>query len=376
MLRYNTAMIEFLKTLINAKSTSDRGELAAANLIKDRLARAGIDSQIDVWEHSRANLTVHIASDRTRPALFFSSHLDVVPAGDTPWKYPAFEAAQHDGKIFGRGAADMKAGIVAAVEAICEIVSSSQSLKGDLIFSANAGEETDSCGIKRFIAASPPPPLAGIIVTEPTDLKVVNCHRGIFWIKITTRGKTAHGSMPHLGINAIESMRAILNALTDFRSCSFTHPVLGTSTTSINMISGGKAANVVPDECSLTVDIRTLPGQSHQTLLADIQRLLDSLANKNQNFSAEFSIARDCPALETQPDCDFVKLLCDIAKLPDPSPVQYTTDGPYLSKFGAPIVIFGPGSPQLCHQPDEYIEIDQLERAKEMYKHAILRTLA
>ena len=370
-------MLELLKSLINANSTHKHGELATAQILKNKLAQHGIGSQIDTWEQGRANLTVHLrAALPSCPALLFSSHLDVVPAGDQPWHYPPFEAREIDGRIFGRGSTDMKGGIAAVVEAICEVYASGTKLKGDLIFSANAGEETDSCGIKKFLDSYTLPIIAGVIVTEPTDMEVINCHRGIFWLKITTKGKTAHGSMPHLGINAIESMRKVLNSLVDFVPCEFSHPVLGQSTMSVNTISGGNAANVVPDQCSLTIDIRTLPGQSHIKIFADIQSMLESLTQMDKIFTAQLSIVRDCAAMETKADCDFVKRLCGIAGKTKPMPVQYTTDGPFFNSLDVPIVIFGPGDPQLCHKPDEYIEIDQLNLAKERYKQTILELLS
>lgn len=368
-------MIELLKKLINARSTPDRGELAAAEVIKVELAAFGIESEIDVWDKTSANIVVHVKSSGQKPALLFAAHLDVVPTGTARWKHPPFEATEVDGKLFGRGAADMKGGIAAVVCAIAEIVKRGKTLRGDIIFAATAGEETDSCGARRFVETAKLPKLTGIIVPEPTGLGVINAHRGILWLKFTTRGKTAHGSMPHLGVNAIESARSLLNELANYKLAFVPHPRLGSSTMSVNVISGGKAANVIPDECSITVDIRTLPGQNHNEIIAGFERLLEKIKMTNSQFVAELSVVRDCPALETDADSDFVKAVCRARGVDVPGTVGYTTDAPIFASLGAPVIIFGPGKAEICHQPDEFIEIADVESAASYYKNVIMTLL-
>jgi succinyl-diaminopimelate desuccinylase len=368
-------MLDLLKNLIKARSTPDTGELAVAEVIAAQFQGLGIKCDIDTWDKSRANILVHAKSTGQKPALLFASHLDVVPTGSVRWKYPPFEAAEVDGKVFGRGASDMKGSIAAAITAISQIISSDVRLKGDLIFAATAGEETDSCGTKRFVDSANLPKLAGIIVTEPTDLAVIHAHRGILWLKFTTKGKTAHGSMPHLGINAIESARLLLNELAEYRLVFTPHLRLGHSSMSINTISGGKAANVIPDECSITVDIRTLPNQSHAEIAAGFERLLAKLKVRNPGFDAELAVVRDCPALETDPEDDFVKIVCDVRGTDKPGTVSYTTDGPFFAALRAPVIIFGPGKAEMCHQPNEYIETADVESAVKYYKETILKLL-
>ena len=368
-------MVELLKKLINARSTADRGELAAAEVIAEEVRSLGLACDIEMWDKNRANIVVHIKSTAKKPALLFAAHLDVVPTGTARWKYPPFEATEVDGKIFGRGASDMKGGIAAAVIAIREIVKSGAKLHGDIIFAATAGEETDSCGAKRFVESARLPKLAGIIVTEPTDLKVINAHRGILWLNFTTRGKTAHGSMPHLGINAIESARVLLNELAMYKLVCTPHPRLGNSSMSATTISGGNAINVIPDECSITVDIRTLPGQDHTEIVAGLERLLGRLQVDYPRFAAEISVVRDCPALETDADGDFVKTVCQVRGVDTPDTVGYTTDGPIFAALGAPVVICGPGKAEMCHQPDEYIEIADVQKAARLYNDSMLKLL-
>jgi succinyl-diaminopimelate desuccinylase len=308
----------------------------------------------------------------------FACHLDVVPPGETGWSRPAFEAVESNGRIYGRGSADMKGGIVAVVTAIRQIVESQVELQGDLIIFAAAGEETDSCGARRFVKSSGStlPPLAGVVLPEPTDFEVVTAHRGMLWLEITTTGKTAHGSSPQLGVNAIASMKAFLHELENYRIPHEPHGLLGGCSMSVNTIAGGQAINVVPDKCSIGLDIRTLPGQNHADIIDDFQRMFARLKAANPDFVADVSVIRRLEAMETDPNSDFVKDFCSALGANETRAVGFTTDGPHFVSWGAPVIVFGPGKPDVCHQPDEYIEITDVEKAVEHYKNVILKFLA
>ncbi|MHC4334875.1 MAG: M20 family metallopeptidase, partial [Planctomycetota bacterium] len=355
-----------------------RGELAAANAICEELARCRIRAQVESWGRNRANLICHISSAGHRKALLFACHLDVVPPGETGWSRPAFEAVESNGRIYGRGSADMKGGIAAVVTAIRQIVESQVELQGDLILFAAAGEETDSCGARRFVGSSAGklPALAGVVLPEPTDFEVVTAHRGMLWLEITTTGKTAHGSSPQLGVNAIASMNALLDELEHYIIPHEPHELLGGCSMSVNTIAGGQAINVVPDKCSIGLDIRTLPGQDHTDIIEDFQRMFARQKKSAPHFLAEVSVIRQLEAMETDPNSDFVKDFCSVLGATETRAVGFTTDGPHFVSWGAPVIIFGPGKPDVCHQPDEYIEITDVEKAVECYKNIILKFLA
>ncbi len=369
-------MKELLKELIQAESTADKGELAAAEVISAEFHRAGIDSRIDNWDRTRANVVARVKSAGHRAGLLFACHLDVVGPGEATWKHPAFKPVESDGRIYGRGSADMKGGIAAIVTAIGRIVESGTKLQGDIIFLAAAGEETDSCGAKRFVDDHGGlPELAGVVIPEPTDFEIVTAHRGMLWLEVTTKGKAAHGSTPQLGVNAISSMRLILNELDSYEIAVEPHKLLGQCSMSINTIAGGKTLNVVPDRCSIKIDIRTLPGQDHQDIVTDLERIFANLKSGNPQFDAEVSVLRQVQPLETDCDCDFVKDFCSCLRIDATKAVGFTTDAPHLTVLGAPIVIFGPGLPHLCHKPDEYIDISDVEKAVEHYKDIIMKFL-
>ncbi|MHC4172106.1 MAG: M20 family metallopeptidase [Planctomycetota bacterium] len=405
-------MKELLKQLVQAETTPAKGELAAAEVISAELGRSGIDSRIDSWDRTRANIIALVKSAGHKAALLFACHLDVVGPGEAAWEKPAFGAVESDGKIYGRGSADMKGGIAAIVTAISRIVDSNTKLQGDIIFFAAAGEETDSCGAKRFISDSGRlPEFIGVVIPEPTDFEIVTAHRGMLWLEVTTKGKAAHGSTPHLGVNAITSMRSVLDELENYprvflprrpplssfvrqergetqgqaktragaeprpsmRGVGESHKLLGECSMSINTIAGGKTLNVVPDKCSIGIDIRTLPAQNHQDIITDLENIFAKLKSENSQFDAEVSVLRQVRALETDCRCDFVKDFCSAVENSKTKAVGFTTDGPYFASLGAPVVIFGPGKPQLCHKPDEYIQISDVEKAAEYYKNIILK---
>jgi len=369
-------MKEFLQKLIQADTTSDKGELAAAQIIAAELGLSGIDSRIDSWGQTRANIVAHIKSTGQKAPLLFVCHLDVVVPGEAAWSHPPFAAVESDGKIYGRGSADMKGGIATIVTAIRQVVDTGTRLQGDIILLCAAGEETDSCGVRRFMHErswlSEP---AGIIIPEPTDFAVVTAHRGMIWLKVTTKGKTAHSSAPELGVNAISSMRAFLDELDKYKIDVQPHPLWGSYSMSVNTISGGKAMNVVPDQCTVGIDIRTLPGQNHERIINDFKQIFARLKQQNPTFNAEVSVDRAVEAMETDPQCSFVREFCAAVGANETKAVGFTTDAPHLRPLGAPIVIFGPGKPELCHKPDEYIDVSDVETAVEHYKKIILKFL-
>jgi succinyl-diaminopimelate desuccinylase len=270
----------------------------------------------------------------------------------------------------------MRGGLASSVTAICEIVKSGVKLQGDIIFCAAAGEETDSAGARRFVQNwDKNTKLTGVVIPEPTGFDVVVAHRGILWLKVTTKGKTAHGSAPHLGINAVTLMRIFLNELDNFKFDVKPHKLFGQCSMSVNTISGGKAINVIPDKCSAEVDIRTLPGQDYQPIIDSFKNIFAKLKAKDPKFDADVEIVRSTEAMETDSKQPFVKDFCSAVGINETKVVGFTTDGSIIKQLGFPIVIFGPGDSAICHKPDEYIEIAAAEKAVEYYKKIITKFL-
>lgn len=365
-------MKELLKRLIQSAPTLQRGELEAAHVISDFFHQHSIPVTLDTWDDTRANIIASIGDTSADAAtLLFGAHLDVVPAAAERWKTDPFDPVERDGRIIGRGSVDMLGGLCAAAMALVDM--NTQPLGGRVIFAATAGEETDSCGVIRFVEQSRQQinnPV-GVIIAEPTGMRILRAHRGILWLKVETFGKTAHGSTPQAGINAVLKMNALLNRLQSWEIPHRPHPLLGGCSMSINRITGGSATNIVPDHCSLEIDIRTLPGQDHSVIIDDLQKLCEDLSNTDPDFKTQISIIRAVDAMETPADLPFVKAVCNATDIADTQTAGFTTDGPHFEKLNAPVLIFGPGDGSLCHKPDEYIEIDAMEEARQMYTHII-----
>ena len=363
-------MKTLLQQLIAAAPTQNNGERQAAEGLAAWFHASGLTAEVDIWDNSRANVVVHLkaAGPAKRPPLLAAAHLDVVPADAAKWTVKPFTPTERDGRLYGRGATDMLGAVAAVSAAMVETAKHPERVSGDVIFAALAGEETDSCGAKRFLDQyrqrfdAP----SGILIPEPTDLKVLRAHRGILWLNITAHGRTAHGSMPHLGINAILKINALLNRLAGLTLPHTPHPLLGNCSMSVNRIAGGTGTNIVPESCAIEIDIRTLPGQSPEAIIAHVDALLNELAQTDPDFKADISVLRSVGALETPQAHPFVQAVCRAVGTDRTGAVGFTTDGPYFAPLG-PVLIVGPGNPELCHKPDEYIELDALERAKDMY---------
>ena len=291
-------MKKLLKQLIQSAPTLENGELGTGNILVDFFNQHGIEVTLASWDSTRANVIASIGSnDANAQALLFGAHLDVVPAAKEHWQTDPFCPVEKDGKIIGRGAVDMLGGLCAAAAAMLDL--SKKRLNGRVIFAATAGEETDSCGVKRFIEQyqSQIKNPVGVVITEPTGMKILRAHRGILWLKVQTFGKTAHGSMPQAGINAILKMNALVNRLQSWQIPHQPHPLLGGCSMSINRIAGGSATNIVPDNCSIEIDIRTLPGQDHSVIIDDLQNLCEDLGKTDPDFKTQISIIRAADAM-------------------------------------------------------------------------------
>jgi succinyl-diaminopimelate desuccinylase len=370
-------MIQTLKRLIAAKSTLEVGELAAAQAAAEEARKRGIDSDVDGWGNGRANVIGRIRSTGENPGILFLAHIDVVDAEAKAWRTPPFEAVEQGGRVYGRGAVDMKGGTAAILEAMGRIIAGGAQLKGDVHFAGVGGEETDSAGIERFVSqVKQLGPLAGIVICEPTAMDIVTAHRGMVWVRITTLGKSAHGSMPHIGVNAVESMLNVLEKVRKMDPGPVKHPRLGSGTISINRIQGGFATNIIPDSCSAEVDVRIVPGQTTEATFDRFKRLVGEMQTEGSSFRAKLDVLKKAEALETSDSCDFVKGLCRATGVGETRSVGFTTDGPWLVPLGVPIVILGPGDPELCHKPDEYIEVSEMEKAVIQYQAIMEQLLA
>ena len=353
----NEGVLPLLVRMLQTNTINPPGnELPLAAWICKDLKSCGIEASVIDLGHNRGSVIGRIRGTGERKSLVLDGHLDTVPQGDIPWQHDPFSGHIQDGKIYGRGASDMKSGVAAMLAAVKAIQKSGLPLKGDLIFCASCDEETDSLGAVDFFNRGGLQGVGAVVIGEPNSNGITIAEKGCLWLRITTCGKTAHGSLPASGINAILHMNAILNELQAYTFTFTPHLLLSAPTMNISMIQGGVKTNVVPDKCQLTADLRTLPGMNSQELIHDIQRLIQKAAAAHPDLKASISILSDRPPVETAADDSFVTL-CQAAardvwgRTIQPDGFSGYTDAAAFLTAGLPIVISGPGELKMAHQP-------------------------
>ena len=376
------ALIRLTQELIRLRTINPPGdETRAAEFIARRLQQAGMFAEVVPHEEAgRGSVVGGLRGSGARPALLFSGHLDTVPAGDN-WEREVLSAEVADGKIWGLGSTDMKAGVAALLVAMEAVQHTGVSLQGDLLFAGTAGEEVDSMGAKRLVEQQKLGDVGFMIIGEPTANRVFTAEKGVLWLEVRTKGQTAHGSMPHLGVNAIMHMTKLLHALEAERIPYQTHPLLGGFTMNVATIAGGVKTNVVPDACRVSIDLRTVIGQEHQQIVDTVRQLIDRLCAEDNTFHAEVHVLTERIPLDIPFDNALVQTFVQVrdqvtGQTSQPAAASFATDGSvFVPAYEAPMVICGPGLPEKAHQPNEYVEIDKLITAARIYTLAALHLL-
>ncbi len=366
--------IELLQSIIKFKTVNAPGdELPLAEFISSKLDEIGVKNYVDAFEGNRGNVVGRINGTGEKEALLFNGHLDTVPPGDIEWEHGPYSAALVNNKIYGRGSADMKGGLAAMLMAIKAVKQAGWELKGDFIYTATAGEETDSIGAVKYRDEGGLDGVSAIIIGEPSSNGVNVAEKGAFWVEITTYGKTAHGAFTHKGINAITHMNALISELVSYKFKYVENTVVGHPTMNISTISGGVKTNVVPDKCSLTIDMRTVPGQVHADIVKDFEEIIEKLADEIKDFKADVKVLNDRPAVETKASDPFVKMAIETIKEEFDKDVEakgvnfYTDASIFLPSTNLPCIFYGPGDADMAHQPNEFVSVDSYMECIQFY---------
>jgi acetylornithine deacetylase/succinyl-diaminopimelate desuccinylase-like protein len=298
--------------------------------------------------------------NKIRQTILLAPHLDTINADDSQ-----FVPRRKNGRLYGRGACDTKGSVAAMLTALCELAGTkSRPGETEIIFAGLVDEENAQAGSRALAASKFKADLA--IVGEPTRLQVVTAHKGSIWLELKTHGKAAHGATPQLGKNAVHEMARIVDALeTDYaaRLRRHRHPLLGAATINVGTISGGTQPNIVPDCCAITIDRRTLPGETETSVRREIAALL-----RAKRLSAKISSTKlaPCLPLETSPKLPLVRRFLHSVGQSKPVGVDYFCDAAVLSRAGIPSVVFGPGDIAQAHTADEWISLASLECGKNL----------
>ncbi len=379
---HESEVIGFCQDLVRIKSVNPPGdELKAAEYVFSVLQKAGLQGQLIRHSPTRASAIARLKGSGEKPAVLYNGHLDTVPVGAEEWIHDPFGGEIADGRVWGRGASDMKGGLAAMMAAVKTLAETKASLRGDLILAATAGEEVDSVGANAIAQMLGSEPSQAVIISEPSSNEIFIAEKGAFWLELTTHGKTAHGSMPEQGRNAVMMMAKLIDEFEKIDIPFRPHPLLGGFTRSVNTIAGGIKTNVVPDCCRATIDMRTVPGQDHGAILGRVERLLEDLGRKDAEFRASVRVINDRAPVETSPDepvlQTFTEAVTEVTgSKPVPRGVAYFSDGVvFVPALKAPLLLCGPGEARLAHQPNENVEISRLIQSAEIFTKAALRLL-
>jgi acetylornithine deacetylase len=337
------------------------GEKRVADFLATVAARAGLEVEFQKVLPGRSNIIARLLPrNKIKQTILLAPHLDTVGADGT-----RFIPQRKNGRLHGRGACDTKGSVAAMLSALCELADSkSRPLETEIVFAGLIDEEYAQVGSRALVKNNFKADLA--IVGEPTKLQVVTAHKGSLWLELKARGKAAHGATPHLGKNAIHEMARIVDLLeTDYAAQlqKRKHPLLGTATVNVGKIYGGTQPNIVPDCCKISIDRRTLPGETDAGVRREISALL-----RARKLSSKISSAKLAPALplETNFKLPLVqKFLKGIGRT-KPLGVHFFCDAAILSAGGIPSVVFGPGNVAQAHTADEWISLSELEHGRNL----------
>jgi acetylornithine deacetylase/succinyl-diaminopimelate desuccinylase-like protein len=291
--------------------------------------------------------------------IVLSGHLDTPPIGDY-WSFSQSQLAS--GRMYGRGAADMKGTVIAMLQSAQDLVAR----RIPVVLALTTDEETTMQGAVAIAKTLPLRRAKAVVVGEPTGLRVAYAEKGVLDLSMETRGKAAHGAMPHLGENAINKMMRLLRGLESFKG-RIAHPELGSVTVNIGTLNGGTRINVVPNKATAEVDIRFPPPYTPDQLYREIEDHL-------RRIKTPFTLRRilSFPSVQIDPNTEHVRALKDVAAA-ETTVLVHASEAVYYSQVNPRVVIFGAGDEELSHQANEYVKVEAVSRASEVFKKYALR---
>ncbi len=368
------------------------GEEQAAAWVRARFEEMGLETHWEMVAPGRPNVIGLLKGKQGSKTLMFEGHTDVVTEGDVDaWTHGGpYSAEIVNGRLYGRGANDMKGGLVAAMCATKAIIESGIRLEGTIMIGAVVDEEGRMAGIKHFVERGWADQVDAAIVCEPEENHLCIAQKGVMWLAITCTGIMAHGGMPLTGVNSAYPMARLLTKLRDLEAAETArlsaHEFLGqpsiTPTIVRSPVSGEPQNNVMPAQTEVTLDFRLVPGQTPEDLEAKVRALADRVtADENGRVQFEIEVIESRSPTFISRNAEIVQVLCqayqDTAnKEPVYGGVPGSTDATILfDRAGVPIVICGPGDIHVPHHVDEWLSIDELIEATRLYVVAAIRFL-
>ena len=390
-------LVALTADLIRFPTVNPPGEAyrPCAEYIAERLKKRGFETELvrgegtpgDNDRYPRVNVVARFDGRTPGPTVHFNSHIDVVEAGEG-WTVDPFAGVVKDGRVYGRGACDMKGGLAASIIAVEAFIDAYPDFPGAIEISGTVDEESGGFGGVAYLASKgyfSKPKVDHVIIPEPLNKdRICLGHRGVWWAEIETLGEIAHGSMPFLGDNAVRHMGAVLAAFEadlfpalDKKQTSMPVVPEGArrSTMNINSIHGGQTEDFrpglpspnVPDSCRLTIDRRFLLEERIDEVKREVTDILDRLKRERARFDYRIRDVMEVQPTMTERDAPVVKAVAEgIMQVFEREPAYVISPGTYDQKHVARIghlfdcIAYGPGILDLAHRPDEWVGIDDM----------------
>jgi len=367
--------LELARSLIGFRTESPPGnEGPCARFVADFLRDLHVDgAEVELHDFQEGRSNVVATFGGPEPGLLLAGHMDVVPAADADsWTSPPYDARVRNGRLYGRGSADMKSGIAAMLAAVASV--KGKRPRRALSFVATAGEESGFDGLYALVRDGRMKRVRARcgVVGEPTEMKVVRGHRGGLTCRVVFEGRSAHAGDPSLGTNAIESCALFLKGLGPLRRrlARSKDPDLGITTVTPTVVAGGTKSNVIPGSCELTIDSRVVPALGTKSVLDALNSLIDELGSRHADFRARTETIYAGPALSVPPGAEVVKLAESLTGASS-GVAAYCTEAPVYCELGTPTVVLGPGSVRQAHTLDEYAPVREVRSAQSVYGRMI-----
>ncbi|MBT6500995.1 MAG: M20 family metallopeptidase [Deltaproteobacteria bacterium] len=351
----------------------------------------GVEPLIEEVLPARENIILTIDSGRAGPCLMFEGHTDVVSEGNRDlWRHDPFGGEIEDGKIYGRGSCDMKAGLAVNLLTVKAMLKSGVEYKGRMRLGLMCDEEDQMLGVQDYIKKGHADDVDACLVSEPEENQLCLSMKGALRAIVRVTGKMAHGAMPLAGINPSIRMARIILAFEVFEKVEMERcgkdEFLGWPSVTFTVVQSPPAGepaqlNVMPAESIAYVDIRTIPGQAHEEVKRQLQEVLNRLAADDPDFHAEIEFIADKPVVSMEKDEPIVMIVAEAfrditGREPVYNGVPGATDGTFLRDLkGIPSLVNGPGPRHVPHQTDEYVEIEELFESLQIYLLSTLRFL-
>lgn len=363
-------LVDIFSKAVDIKSTNPKGnEKPMCEYVESLLKQNGIEYVSVPVEESRYDIIAKIRGSRDKDALVFTGHMDVVPVSDDEmkrWNTPPFTSTIKDGKLYGRGSADMKSGLISAIYSMILLKRNNITPKRDIILAATIDEENLMKGSKALQDNEAFKNAKYLIVCEPTDMKICNEQKGRTWADICVHGMTAHGSQKGVGENAIYLAIKLIEKIknTGFKE----YPDTFWRTLAIN---AGVEPQVVPDRCVFTVDARLQVGHEPAKIWEKLEELIQEIKSENPHFDATYEIEDMRTSWHTKKEDELIQGIISSLKKLEINPVFDTftgsTDASMLIKNNLIPVIIGPGDLSVVHRENEYVELKQLFESCKLY---------